>query len=78
MTNTFWFDSGHWTGSGDASGRYWVEGDELFMDWDEFEGPPDHFRFTRDDEGNLTLEPAEPMDPADAFLMTGKPWIKIG
>ena len=78
MTKTFWLQNGHWTGSGDASGRYWVKGDVLFIEWDEFDSPADSFRFTRDDDGNLTLVPAEPMDPADAFLMTGKPWIKIG
>jgi TRAP-type C4-dicarboxylate transport system substrate-binding protein len=78
MTNTFWFDNGSWTGSGDASGRYWVKGDVLFIEWDEFGPPADPFRFTRDDDGNLTLVPAQPMDPADAFLMTGKPCNKIG
>ena len=35
------------------------------------------FTFTRDDEGNLTLEAVEPMDPGDCILMTTKTWTKI-
>jgi hypothetical protein len=55
-----------------------VNGDELSIQWtDPFESVF-AYKFTRDDDGNLTLVPAQPMDPADAFLMTGKPWIKIG
>ena len=37
MTQTFWLDNGSWTGSGGASGRYWVKGDVLFIEWDEFD-----------------------------------------
>ena len=60
------------------AGNYWVNGDQISWEWIEpFEGVF-QFTFTRDDDGNLTLEPAEPMDPGDAFLMTGKPWTKIG
>ena len=57
MTQTFWLDNGSWTGSGDASGRYWVKGDVLFIEWDEFDSPADPYRFTRDDDGNLSSSP---------------------
>ena len=65
MTQTFWLENGHWTGSGDASGRYWVNGDRALhrVGRVRLDGVSP-FRFTRDDDGNLTLEPAEPMDPA--------------
>ena len=79
MTQTFWLDNGSWTGLGRLVRQVLGEGRRAL----DRVGPSpirvgDQFRFTRDDDGNLTLVPAQPMDPADAFLMTGKPWIKIG
>ena len=79
MTQTWWLENGHWRASGGSSGEYWVDGDEHLDPVDRaVRGRLHLHRFTRDDDGNLTLVPAEPMDPADAFLMSGKPWIKIG
>ena len=78
MTQTWWLENGHWRASGGSSGEYRVDGDRISFQWTEpFEGVYT-FTVSPDDDGNLTLAPAEPMDPADAFLMSGKPWIKIG
>jgi TRAP-type C4-dicarboxylate transport system substrate-binding protein len=78
MTQTWWFEDGNWKGSGDSSGTYGVDGDKLTIQWSgqslEDAGT---YTFTRGEDGTLTLKPAEPMNPGDAFLMTGKPWIKI-
>ena len=40
MTQTWWLENGHWTAYGDASGRYWVNGDGFFIEWDESTHPP--------------------------------------
>jgi TRAP-type C4-dicarboxylate transport system substrate-binding protein len=78
MTQTWWLENGSWHGSGGSAGQYWVDGDQISLAWTQPFEAVFTFSFTRDDDGNLTLVPAEPMDPSDAFLMSGKPWTKIG
>lgn len=78
MTQTWWLENGSWKGSGGSAGNYWVNGDRFFMEWTEPSEDLGVFTFKRDGDGTLTLEPAEPMDPGGAFLVSGKPWIKIG
>ncbi|HET6713345.1 MAG TPA: TRAP transporter substrate-binding protein DctP [Actinomycetota bacterium] len=78
-TQTVWLEDGDWTmegPEGSNGGTYVVNGDEI-----SFETPSydviNTFTFTRDEEGNLTLEAVEPMDPGDRILMTTKTWTKI-
>jgi len=78
LTQTWWLENGSWTGSGGSVGNYWVNGDRISFEWTEPFEAVSVFTLTRDDDGNLTLEPAEPMDPGDAFLLSGTPRIKIG
>jgi TRAP-type transport system periplasmic protein len=78
MTQTWWLENGHWRGSGDSVGEYRVDGDRIVWQWTKPFESVFTFTFTRDDDGNLTLVPDGPMDPGDSFLMSGKPWTKIG
>lgn len=78
-TQTLSLEDGSWEmrgPEGSDGGTYWVNGDEI-----SFEAPSydvvNTFTFTRDEDGNLTLEAVPPMDPGDAALMTTNPWIKI-
>ena len=77
LTQTWWLENGS-GGDRRRPGNYWVNGDQISWEWTEpFEGVF-VFTFSRDDDGNLTLEPAAAMDPGDALLISGKPWTKIG
>jgi hypothetical protein len=78
LTNTWWLEDGSWRASGGSAGNFWVDGDRLSIEWTAPFDSVFVFSFTRDDDGTLTLEPAQPMDPGDALLIAGKPWIKIG
>ena len=64
MTQTWWLENGHWRASGGASGEYRVDGDQISFQWNEPFEAVDTFTVSRDDDGNLTLVPAQPMDPA--------------
>ena len=57
-------------------GTYGVDGDRIWFTWSE-DVTPLTFTFTRDEDGNLTLETVEPMDPGDRILWTTKTWTKI-
>jgi TRAP-type transport system periplasmic protein len=78
-TTTFWLRDGRYRGSGDGTnyGTYWVNGNRI-----SFHSPlyqtTGTFTFTRDRDGDLTLDPVPPMDPGDAVLMSAVPWTKIG
>jgi TRAP-type C4-dicarboxylate transport system substrate-binding protein len=80
-TDTLWLDDGSWRmrgPDGGNGGTYWVNRDEISFESFESVGNENTFTFTRDDEGNLTLEPVPPMEPGDAALWVTKPWIRIG
>jgi TRAP-type transport system periplasmic protein len=58
-------------------GTYSVQGDRITFHSIEFD---DYVTvsFSRDDQGNLHLEPVPPIDAGDAFECFYKPWTKIG
>jgi TRAP-type C4-dicarboxylate transport system substrate-binding protein len=79
VTLTVWLEDGSWKAQGDEGGNrgtYWVNGDRISFEWPSYD-VVNTFTFTHDDEGTLTLTPVQPMEPGDAFLWSGKPWIKI-
>lgn len=74
-TVTLWLEDGTFTNETGESGTYRVDGDSFYSQWSDFLLV---FTFTRDDQGNLTMEPVMPMDPGNRVLWTTKTWIKIG
>ena len=58
-------------------GNYSVQGDRITFHSIEF-GDDATVTFSRDEKGNLHLEPVPPMDPGGAFECFYKPWTKIG
>jgi TRAP-type C4-dicarboxylate transport system substrate-binding protein len=57
-------------------GTYSVQGDRITFHSIEF-GDDSTVTFSRDEKGNLHLEPVPPMDPGGAFECFYKPWTKI-
>jgi TRAP-type C4-dicarboxylate transport system substrate-binding protein len=57
-------------------GTYSVDGDRITFHSIEYNADST-VSFTRDEEGNLDLEPVPPIDPGDAFTCFYNPWIKI-
>jgi hypothetical protein len=57
-------------------GTYSVKGDRITFHSIEF-GDDSTVTFSRDEKGNLHLEPVPPMDPGSAFECFYKPWTKI-
>jgi TRAP-type C4-dicarboxylate transport system substrate-binding protein len=57
-------------------GTYSVEGDRITFHSIEY-GEDSTVTFSRDDKGNLDLEPVPPIDPGAAFECFHKPWTKI-
>ncbi|HEU4354907.1 MAG TPA: TRAP transporter substrate-binding protein DctP [Actinomycetota bacterium] len=76
--NTITLKDGHLEDGcfGNQGGAYWVEGDRITFDSFEYD-PNLTATFTRDDQGNLHLEPVLPIDPGAAFECFYKPWRKI-
>ena len=58
-------------------GTYSVQGDRITFHSFEFDDYAT-VTFSRDEKGNLHLEPVPPMDAGGAFECFYKPWIKIG
>jgi TRAP-type C4-dicarboxylate transport system substrate-binding protein len=58
-------------------GTYSVQGDRITFHSVEF-GDDSTVTFSRDDKGNLHLEPVRPFDPGGAFECYYKPWTRIG
>ncbi len=58
-------------------GNYSVQGDRITFHSIEF-GEDATVTFSRDEKGDLHLEPVPPMDPGGAFECFYKPWTKIG
>jgi hypothetical protein len=61
---------------GAYGGTYWVEDDRITFDSVEYD-PNVTVTFAVDDQGNLELTPAPPIDPGTAFQCFHKPWTKI-
>jgi TRAP-type C4-dicarboxylate transport system substrate-binding protein len=57
-------------------GTYSVDGDRITFHSIEY-GTGSTVTFSRDEKGNLDLEPVPPIDPGDAFECFYKPWTKI-
>ena len=57
-------------------GTYSVQGDRITFHSIEF-GDDSTVTFSRDEKGNLDLEPVPPFDPGGAFECYSKPWTKI-
>jgi hypothetical protein len=57
-------------------GTYSVQGDRITFHSIEFDDDST-VTFSRDEQGNLDLEPVPPMDPGGAFECFYKPWTKI-
>jgi hypothetical protein len=86
-TFTLTLDDGDWTMTTTVSpqrtdgGSYTVSDDKLVMDWlepDSASGIILHFTTEQDDDGNLTLEPVDDMDPGDAFVFSSETLTRIG
>jgi hypothetical protein len=78
-TNTVKLDDGNFSVRGTYggfSGTYVVQGNRITFEVPEFESA-NTFTYSLDDEGNLHLEPVQPMDPGDAFEFSVHPWTKI-
>ena len=58
-------------------GTYSVQGDRITFHSIEF-GDDSMVTFSRDEQGDLHLEPVPPIDPGGAFECYYKPWTKIG
>jgi hypothetical protein len=58
-------------------GTYSVQGDRITFHSIEF-GDDSTVTFSRDEKGNLHLEPVPPIDPGGAFECFYKPWTRIG
>jgi hypothetical protein len=58
-------------------GTYSVQGDRITFHSIEFDDDATA-SFSRDEQGNLHLEPVPPIDAGGAFECFYKPWIKIG
>jgi hypothetical protein len=61
---------------GSDGGTYSVQGDRITFHSVEF-GDDSAVSFSRDEQGNLHLEPLPPIDAGGAFECFYKPWIKI-
>jgi len=57
-------------------GNYSVQGDRITFHSIEFDDDAT-VTFSRDEKGNLDLEPVPPIDPGGAFECFYKPWTKI-
>jgi TRAP-type C4-dicarboxylate transport system substrate-binding protein len=77
--NTITLKDGHLEGGcfGVDGGNYSVRGDRITFHSIEF-GDDATVTYSRDEQGNLHLEPVPPMDAGDAFECFYKPWMKIG
>jgi TRAP-type C4-dicarboxylate transport system substrate-binding protein len=76
--NTISLKDGHLEGGcfGAKGGTYTVEDDRITFDSVEYD-PNLIVTFSRDEKGNLDLEPVPPIDPGNAFECFYKPWTKI-
>ena len=76
--NTITLKDGHLEGGcfGAMGGTYTVEDDRITFDSVEFD-PNVTVTFSRNDKGNLNLEPVPPIDAGTAFECFYKPWTKI-
>ena len=68
------YSEGDWV---DGSGTYTANGDRITLNW-QGALAPQAFDISVDDDGTLHLRPVLPMNPGDQFVMTTKPWAKIG
>ena len=82
-TNTVTLDDGRFSirgvgplGQGGFSGIYTVKGNKITFEVPKYE-ETNTFTFSVDQEGNLHLEPVQPMDPGTAFEFSFHPWTKI-
>jgi hypothetical protein len=57
-------------------GTYSVQGDRITFHSIEYDADST-VTFSRDEKGNLDLEPVPPIDPGNAFECFYKPWTKI-
>ncbi len=76
--NTITLKDGHLEGGcfGVDGGTYSVQGDRITFHSIEFDDDST-VTFSRDEKGNLHLEPVPPIDPGGAFECFYKPWTKI-
>ena len=57
------------------SGTYEIVGNQLVFEW---KGDVLAFKFSRDSDGSIELEPLPPMNPGDAVVWAGGPWRRVG
>lgn len=79
-TFTIKLKDGRWTqsqtapDSGIDTGTYEVSGDRIVFDWDT--GPKISFTYSANSQGDLTLQPIQPMEAGDAFVWSTKSWVR--
>jgi TRAP-type transport system periplasmic protein len=66
---------GKWLMGETDSGTYEIVGDRLVFDWF---GEILTFKFARDGDGTIQLEPLPPMNRGDAVVWAGGPWRHVG